>query len=72
MPRVGQLMFAAWIAAAVAASAAEADPAQPEQDGAPVAVQHVALQDTGLRDQAVMVLVGSALIGVGAALRRAA
>ena len=72
MRRVGPLMFVAWMAAAVAVSAAPADPAQPEQDGAPVAVQHVALPDTGLRDQAMMVLVGSALIGVGAALRRAA
>lgn len=38
----------------------------------PVAVQRVSLPATGLRDEAAMVLVGTALIGIAAAVRRAA
>ena len=37
-----------------------------------VAVQRVSLPATGLRDEAAMVLVGTALIGIAAAVRRAA
>ena len=37
-----------------------------------VAVQHVRLPMAGLRDEAAMVLVGTALIGLAAAVRRAA
>ena len=39
---------------------------------APVAVKSVSLPATGLRDEAAMVLVGTALIGLAAAVRRAA
>ena len=39
---------------------------------APVAVQRVSLPTTGLRDEAAMVLVGTALIGLAAAVRKAA
>jgi hypothetical protein len=39
---------------------------------APVAVQRVSLQHLGIRDEAAMVLVGTALIGLAAAVRRAA
>ena len=39
---------------------------------APVAVQQVAVPSTGMHDQAAMVLVGTALIGLAAAVRRAA
>lgn len=39
---------------------------------APVAVQRVAVPARGLRDEAAMVLIGTALIGLGAAVRRAA
>ena len=39
---------------------------------APVAVQHVPMPASGIRDEAAMVLVGTALIGLGAAVRRAA
>ena len=39
---------------------------------ATVAVQRVSLLSTGLRDEAMMVLVGTALIGLAAAVRRAA
>jgi hypothetical protein len=38
---------------------------------ATVAVQRVSLPATGLRDEAAMVLVGTALIGLAAAVRRA-
>lgn len=37
-----------------------------------VAVQQVSVPLTGLRDEAAMVLVGTALIGLGAAVRRTA
>lgn len=37
-----------------------------------VAVQQVSVPLTGLRDEAAMVLVGTALIGLGAAVRRSA
>lgn len=37
-----------------------------------VAVPDAAVQATGIRDEAMMVLVGSALIGVAAAVRRSA
>ena len=46
----------------------------PEQDAVrttPVAVQRVAVAP-GLRDEAAMVLIGTALIGLAAAVRRAA
>jgi hypothetical protein len=38
----------------------------------PVAVQRVTVPPAGLRDEAAMVLVGTALIGLAAVLRRAA
>lgn len=39
---------------------------------APVAVQRVAVPSRGLRDEAAMVLIGTALIGLAAAVRRVA
>lgn len=71
MRRVGPVMFAAWMVAGAASVVAARDMAEPPRD-APVAVQRVALPETGLRDQVTMVLVGTALIGLAAALRRAA
>jgi hypothetical protein len=44
----------------------------PDDTAATVAVQRVAVPATGLRDEAAMVLVGTALIGLAAAVRRAA
>lgn len=47
----------------------------PEDDAVastPVAVQRVSFPSMGLRDEAAMVLVGTALIGLAAAVRRAA
>jgi hypothetical protein len=55
----------------LAASPAIATPDSEEVD-APVAVQGVTVKITGIRDEAMMVLVGSALIGLAAAVRRAA
>ncbi len=71
------LMFAALVVVAAAAASAAAAGRQPveearENAAAPVAVQRVGIPTTGLRDEAAMVLVGSALIGLAAAVRRAA
>jgi hypothetical protein len=60
---------------AVAASSATGttiDDARQVETTAPVAVQRVTMPATGIRDEAAMVLVGTALIGLAAALRRAA
>ena len=54
-------------------SASPAADANPAANAAPtVAVQRVSLPPPVIRDEAVMVLVGTALIGMAAALRRAA
>ena len=49
-------------------------PDEPREAAAttPVAVQRVGVPATGMRDEAAMVLVGTVLIGLGAAVRRAA
>jgi hypothetical protein len=71
---VVSLMFAGLVAvlgapvAAVAPSVSDDAPSA----GATVAVHWINLPDTGLRDEAAMVLVGTALIGLAAAVRRAA
>jgi hypothetical protein len=60
---------------AVAASSAKGttiDEARQVETAVPVAVQRVTIPTTGIRDEAAMVLVGTALIGLAAALRRAA
>jgi hypothetical protein len=58
---------------AVVASAAEASAAPVEKDDVAVALPvEPAAGETGIRDEAMMVLVGSALIGAAAAVRRAA
>ena len=60
---------------ALAASPVMAAPSVTEAEStvAPtVAVQHVRIPMAGLRDEAAMVLVGTALIGLAAAVRRAA
>ncbi|MDQ3418968.1 MAG: hypothetical protein M3541_09325 [Acidobacteriota bacterium] len=46
----------------------------PDDDtvAAPVAVQRVSFKSMGLRDEATMIIVGTALIGLAAAVRRAA
>jgi hypothetical protein len=65
----------ALVAAAVAsvAAAGRVAAAEPRQETVtPVAVQRVGIPATGIRDEAAMVLVGTALIGLAAAVRRAA
>ena len=47
-------------------------PATDQSAQAPVAVQRVAVPSRGLPDEAAMVLVGAALIGLAAAVRRVA
>lgn len=70
------VMFAvlAAVAAASAAAAGRVAAAEPRENAAPapVAVQRIAMPATGIRDEAAMVLVGTALIGLAAAVRRAA
>ena len=70
------LMFAGLIgmvaAPFAAASPAANDARESAASAAPVAVQRVSLPATGVRDEAAMVLVGTALIGLAAAVRRAA
>jgi hypothetical protein len=58
--------------AALAAARPDARSETREHAAAPVAVQRVAVPAGGIRDEAAMVLVGTALIGLGAAVRRAA
>jgi hypothetical protein len=73
------LMFAALVAVAAAAASAAAagrtgvdEARENTAASAPVAVQRVGIPATGMRDEAAMVVVGSALIGLAAAVRRAA
>jgi hypothetical protein len=61
------------VAAVSVAAAGRVAAAEPrENTPAPVAVQRVTIPATGIRDEAAMVLVGTALIGLAAAVRRAA
>jgi hypothetical protein len=75
MRRVVVLVFAVLVAvgaaSVVAAGRASVDESR-EETATPVAVQRVGIPATGLRDEVAMVLVGSALIGLAAAVRRAA
>jgi hypothetical protein len=68
------LMFLIVGAAGAASVIAASRPAEQvrESTAAPVAVHRVGMPASGLRDEAAMVLVGSALIGLAAAVRRAA
>ena len=68
---LGTLMIAGalgWFATPATAGTNKEESVAP----APVAVQRVALPSSGMPDQAAMVLVGTALIGLAAAVRRAA
>lgn len=69
----GSLAFALMCSAPLAAATRPvADEPRDAAASAPVAVQRVSVPATGLRDEAAMVLVGTALIGLAAAVRRAA
>jgi len=61
---------AAFGAAPLAAAPSETEPSV--EASTAVAVQQARVPATGLRDEAAMVLVGTALIGLAAAVRRAA
>jgi nitrous oxide reductase len=71
---LGSLAFAgcAAIATPLVAAPASAGNDTAIAAGAAVAVQQVRVPVHGLRDEAAMVLVGTALIGLAAAVRRAA
>ena len=72
---VASFVFAGCIALApplMAAPAATGEGVAASPDAPAVAVQQVRVPLPGLRDQFAMVLVGSALIGLAAAVRRAA
>ena len=56
----------------VAATRPGADEPREPAASAPVAVQRVSVSGFHIRDEAAMVLVGTALIGLAAAVRRAA
>jgi hypothetical protein len=69
---LGSLAFGAYV---LCSSSMDAAPSAPRPDDAPaaVAVQQARVAPvSGLRDEVAMVLVGSALIGLAAAVRRAA
>ena len=69
------LLLSVIIAGVLALVAHPAVAGNPDDDvvaPAPVAVQRAAVPAAGLSDEATMVLVGTALIGLAAAVRRAA
>jgi hypothetical protein len=72
---VVSFVFAGCIALApplMAAPAATGETVAADSEAPAVAVQRVRVPLPGLRDEAAMVLVGTALIGLAAAVRRAA
>ena len=70
---LASLAFVLSLSSVAPVLAATSPPAAAESnDQTAVAVQHVRVQLPGLRDEAAMVLVGTALIGLAAAVRRSA
>ncbi|PYR94695.1 MAG: hypothetical protein DMF84_04345 [Acidobacteria bacterium] len=69
---VASVAFVGCAALAEAAPATTGDPSAASQSTPALAVQQVRVPLLGLRDEAAMVLVGTALIGLAAAVRRAA
>jgi hypothetical protein len=69
---LASLVFVVGLSAAAPALAATDTTSEEARVQATVAVQHVRVPVPGLRDEAAMVLVGTALIGLAAAVRRAA
>ena len=67
---LASLAFAMTLSAAAPGLATTADAT--DEASATVAVQQVKVPVPGLRDEAAMVLVGTALIGLGAVVRRSA
>jgi hypothetical protein len=71
--KLGAFMFAGAMGlGAVAANGRTVEDTSRVEPTTTVAVQRVSIPATGIRDEAAMVLLGSALIGLAAALRRAA
>ncbi len=73
--QIRSLLFAGFVACCAApVFAAPSGSAEPAEEAAQttVAVQRVSLPDSGVRDEVSMVLVGTVLIGLAAAVRRAA
>ena len=68
---LGSLALAAGVATVTQFAAAQ-DSETPTTDTGAVSVQQVHAPARGLRDEAAMVLIGTALIGLGAAVRRTA
>ena len=66
------VLIVLWAAPIAAATRPTVDQRETSAPVAPVAVQRVSIPATGLRDEAAMVLVGTTLIGLAAAVRRAA
>jgi hypothetical protein len=66
------LPLVAGLAVVVPVAATPTEAKNPSTDATAVAVQEVRVPDHGLRDEAAMVVVGTALIGIAAAVRRAA
>ena len=67
------VVLAAAVTAGGAASVfAGPSPEREERVGGPVAVQQVSILPTAIRDDAAMLLVGTALIGLAAVVRRTA
>jgi len=69
---LGSILFAGCVVAALSSVAAAAAGNEAPDATGTIAVQQVRVAPTGLRDEAAMVLVGTALIGLAAAVRRAA
>ena len=71
-----RVMVGAWFAIVMSAAALGAWPSFANQPAGPpatpVAVQRVVIPETEFREETAMVLVGAALIGLAAAVRRAA
>jgi LPXTG-motif cell wall-anchored protein len=68
--RIGAIVSALILVAAAVSTAGV--PPDDKLGGPAVAMQHVPVPNTGVRDETTMVLVGAALIALGAAVRRAA
>jgi hypothetical protein len=73
--QIRSLLLAGFVACCAtpvfAAPSGSAEPAE-EAEQTTVAVQRISLPDSGVRDEVAMVLVGTVLIGLAAAVRRAA
>jgi hypothetical protein len=73
--QIVSLMFAGFVglwASLLGAGASTQEEGRETATTSTVAVQRVSIPAAGIRDEAAMVLIGTALIGLGAVVRRAA